>query len=64
MNAGIYRKLPEILKGLGASIGISSANLLRLGPAPLSMPGNSFLGPNSLYSKNGQAITVGATWVF
>jgi len=64
MNAGIYRKLPEILKGLSASIGISSANLLRLGPAPLSMPGNSFLGPNSLYSKNGQAITVGATWVF
>ena len=64
MNAGIYRKLPEIQKGLGASIGISSSNFQRLGPAPLSMPGNTFLGPNSLYNKSGQAITIGATWVF
>ena len=64
MNAGIYRKLPEIYKGLGASIGLSSANFQRLGPAPLSMPGNSFLGPNSLYNKTGQAITIGATLVF
>jgi len=64
MNVGIYRKLPEIYKGLGASIGMSSANFQRLGPAPLSMPGNSFLGPNSLYNKTGQAITIGATLVF
>ncbi len=64
LNAGVYRKLPEILKGLGASIGISSSNFQRLGPAPLSMPGNTFLGPNSLYNKSGQAITIGATWVF
>ena len=64
LNMGLYRKLPEVHKGLGVYLGLSHANYERTGPAPISMPNNSLLGPNSLYDKTGFGFTVGSTLVF
>lgn len=64
VNLGVSRKVPEIHQGLTVSGGIAFAKFNKLGPAPLSMPNNSFLGINSLYDKTGHAMTLGATWVF
>jgi hypothetical protein len=64
VNLGVSRKVPEIHKGLTVSGGLTYSQFKRLGPAPLSMPNNSFLGFNSLYDKSGHAMTLGATWVF
>lgn len=64
LNLGVGRKIPEVSKGLSASAGLSYARYEKLGPAPLSMPNNNFLGPNSLYDQSGYGMTVGMTWAF
>lgn len=64
VNLGVSRKMPEVHKGLTVSGGVAFAQFKRLGPAPLSMPNNSFLGINSLYDKSGHSMSLGATWVF
>lgn len=64
VNLGVSRKVPEVHKGLTVSGGVAFAKFKRLGPAPLSMPNNSFLGINSLYDKSGHSMSLGATWVF
>lgn len=64
VNMGIARKVPEVHKGLSVSAGVAYAKFKKLGPAPLSMPNNSFLGINSLYDKSGHSMSVGATWDF
>ena len=64
VNLGLARKVPEVHKGLIVTGGVAFARFNRLGPAPLSMPNNNFLGINSLYDKTGQSMTLGATWVF
>jgi hypothetical protein len=64
VNLGVSRKVPEVHKGLTVSGGVAFAKFKRLGPAPLSMPNNSFLGINSLYDKSGYSMSLGATWVF
>lgn len=64
VNLGIARKVPEVHKGLSVSAGVAFAKFKKLGPAPLSMPNNSFLGINSLYDKSGHSMSVGATWNF
>ena len=64
VNLGVSRKVPEVHKGLTVSGGIAFAKFSRLGPAPLSMPNNSFLGINSLFDKTGHSMSLGATWVF
>ncbi|MES2976933.1 MAG: hypothetical protein V4731_00795 [Pseudomonadota bacterium] len=64
INLGLGRKIPEISKGLSASAGLAFSRFAKLGPAPLSMPNNTFLGPNSLYDKTGYALTLGLVYVF
>jgi len=64
VNLGVSRKVPEVHKGLTVSGGVAFAKFKRLGPAPLSMPNNSFLGVNSLYDKSGHSMSLGATWVY
>ena len=64
LSLGLARKVPEVHKGLTVTAGLTFAQFKKLGPAPLSMPNNSFLGINSLYDKSGQSISMGATWVY
>jgi len=64
VNLGVARKVPEVHKGLIVTGGLAFAKFNRLGPAPLSMPNNNFLGINSLYDKTGRTMSLGATWVF
>ena len=64
VNLGVSRKVPEVHKGLTVSGGVAFAKFKRLGPAPVSMPNNSFLGINSLYDTSGHSMSLGATWVF
>ena len=59
VNLGVYRKLPEVYKGASIYAGLGWSRLNRLGPAPLSMPDNLFLGFNSLYDRSGGALTLG-----
>jgi hypothetical protein len=63
-SLGVARQVPEIHKGLSVSGGISLTRFEKIGPAPLSMPNNNFLGVNPLYKKQGQGATVGLTWVY
>jgi hypothetical protein len=64
LNVGLSRKVPEIHKGLTVSGGMSFTHFNKIGPAPVSMPNNNFLGVNPLYRKPGHGATVGLTWVF
>ena len=64
LNLGIYRKLPEVHKGASVYGGIGWSRVSRLGPAPVSMPDNLFLGFNSHYDRSGSAATVGFNLVF
>lgn len=64
LNFGLARKVPEIDKGLTVIAGIGSSHMAKIGPAPVSMPGNNFLAVNPLYRRNGQSATIGLTWVF
>lgn len=63
-NLGAYRKLPEIHKGASVYGGLGWSRFGRIGPAPLSMPDNLFLGVNPLYDRSGAAVTVGVNLVF
>jgi hypothetical protein len=63
MNAGIYRNYRKFTRDWVHRLDCRPQTSSALA-APLSMPSNSFLGPNSLYNKTGQAITIGATLVF
>lgn len=64
LNLGISRRVPELLKGMSVAAGLAIDQFSRLGPAPLSMPGNSFLSPNSLYDRKGYSLTLGTTVAF
>ncbi|MFM7569797.1 MAG: hypothetical protein ACKO8O_14020 [Betaproteobacteria bacterium] len=64
LNFGLYRKLPELHKGASVYGGIGWSRVSRLGPAPVSMPANQFLGFNSHYDRSGSAATVGFNLVF
>lgn len=64
LNVGVSRKVPEVHKGLTVSAGMSFTQFEKIGPAPVSMPNNNFLGVNPLYKKHGHGATVGLTWVF
>ena len=64
LNLGISRRVPELLKGMSVAAGLAIDQFSRLGPAPLSMPGNSFLSTNSLYDRRGYSLTLGTTVAF
>ena len=64
LNLGVSRRVPEILKGMTVTGGLAFDQFSKLGPAPISMPGNSFLSTNSLYDKKGYALTLGTTVTF
>ena len=64
INLGVYRKLPEVHKGASVYTGIGWSRVSRLGPAPVSMPDNLFLGFNSHYDRSGSAATLGFNLVF
>ncbi len=63
-NLGIHRKLPEVHKGASVYGGLGWSRFSQIGPAPLSMPNNLFLGVNPLYDRSGAALTVGFNIVF
>ncbi len=63
-NFGVYRKLPEVHKGASVYAGVGWSRFARIGPAPLSMPDNLFVGVNPLYDRSGAAVTVGVNFVF
>jgi hypothetical protein len=63
-NFGVHRKLPEVHKGASVYGGLGWSRFSRIGPAPLSMPDNLFLGVNPLYDRSGAALTVGFNIVF
>lgn len=64
LNVGVARKVPEIDKGLTFTAGLARAQYQKIGPAPVSMPNNNFLGANSLYDRSAVSGTVGLTWTF
>ena len=64
LNVGIARKVPEVDKGLTVSLGLSRSQFQKIGPAPVSMPNNNFLGVNPLYDRVGYGATAGLTWTF
>ena len=63
-NLGIARKVPEVNKGLTVTAGIGHSIFDKIGPAPVSMPNNNFLGANPLYVRRATSATVGMTWTF
>jgi hypothetical protein len=64
LNVGVARKVPEIDKGLTVTAGVARSQFQKIGPAPVSMPNNNFLGVNPLYDRVGHSATVGMTWTF
>lgn len=65
VNLGIYRKLPELDKHIEVYGGIGRVMFGRQGPAPLSMASNTANGgwdPRTV--KSGNAVTIGANFVF
>jgi hypothetical protein len=44
--------------------GVGSSFFEKIGPAPVSMPNNNFLGANPLYTRRATSATVGLTWTF
>ncbi|MEN9775159.1 MAG: hypothetical protein RL322_2229 [Pseudomonadota bacterium] len=63
-NLGVHRKLPAVHKGASLYGGLGWSRFARIGPAPLSMPDNLFLGVNPLYDRSGAAVTLGFNIVF
>jgi len=63
-NLGVARKVPEVNKGLTVTAGIGHSIFEKIGPAPVSMPNNNFLGANPLYVRRATSATVGMTWTF
>jgi|LauGreDrversion4_2_1035121.scaffolds.fasta_scaffold237091_1 hypothetical protein len=64
INLGVARKVPEVNKGLTVTAGVGSSFFEKIGPAPVSMPNNNFLGANPLYTRRATSATVGLTWTF
>ena len=64
INLGVARKVPEVNKGLTVTAGVGSSFFEKIGPAPVSMPNNNFLGANPLYVRRATSATVGMTWTF
>ena len=58
------RKVPEVDKGLTVTVGVGMSQFQKIGPAPVSMPNNNFLGANPLYDRTSHSATVGMTWTF
>jgi hypothetical protein len=60
LNLGIYRKVPEVYKNLTVYGGLGYVMFDRLGPAPLSMPGElSFGGVDPRSNRSGASLTMG-----
>ncbi len=64
LSFGVGRLLPEISNKLNAGFGISVGMYEHRSPAPTSMPGNSFLGPNSLYDRYSLSGGFGLTYAY
>ena len=64
LSFGVGRLLPEISNKLNAGLGISIGMYEHRSPAPTSMPGNSFLGPNSLYDRYSLSGGFGLTYSY
>lgn len=64
LNLGVARKVPEVDKGLTVTVGVGMSQFQKIGPAPVSMPNNNFLGANPLYDRTSHSATVGMTWTF
>ena len=64
INIGIARKMPEVDKGLTLTAGLGNSFFEKIGPAPVSMPNNNFLGANPLYTRRATSLTAGLTWTF
>ena len=64
LSLGVGRLLPEISNKLNVGFGLSVGMYEHRSPAPTSMPGNSFLGPNSLYDKYSLSGGLGLTYSY
>lgn len=64
LSFGVGRLLPEISNKLSAGFGLSVGMYRHKAPAPTSMPGNSFLGPNSLYDRYSLSGGLGLTYAY
>lgn len=64
LSFGVGRLLPEISNKLNLGLGLSVGMYEHRSPAPTSMPGNSFLGPNSLYDKYSLSGGLGLTYSY
>ena len=64
LSLGVGRLLPEISNKLNVGFGLSVGMYEHKAPAPTSMPGNSFLGPNSLYDKYSLSGGLGLTYSY
>ena len=64
LSFGVGRLVPEISNKLSAGFGLSVGMYEHRSPAPTSMPGNSFLGPNSLYDKYSLSGGFGLTYAY
>ena len=62
LGFGVGREVPEIFPGLSVGFGVSAGFYDKLGPAPVSMPSNSFIGTNSLYRKESYGASFGLTY--
>lgn len=62
LGFGVGREVPEIFPGLSVGFGVSAGFYDRIGPAPVSMPSNSFAGTNSLYRKESYGASFGLTY--
>ena len=59
-----WQATPEISNKLNVGFGLSIGMYEHKAPAPTSMPGNSFLGPNSLYDKYSLSGGLGLTYSY
>ncbi|MDE2304531.1 MAG: hypothetical protein KGL34_03165 [Gammaproteobacteria bacterium] len=65
VNLGVYRKMPEVLRGFEVYGGIARVMFGRQGPAPLSMPNNTAdFGVDPRTSRSGNSLTIGANLNF
>lgn len=64
LSFGVGRVLPEISNKLNASFGVGVGIYEHRSPAPTSMPGNSFLGSNSLYDRYSLSGGFGLTYSY
>lgn len=64
ISVGVGRLLPEISNKLNLGFGMSVGMYEHRSPAPTSMPGNSFLGPNALYDRYSLSAGLGLTYSY